>query len=103
MSTPRPGIDKGESRRIRQQIRKVFLEVWDPIGVVDEPNAQDEYDAYIGPVYELLERSATDEEFVDYLLYVVYERMGLGETKASVRAHQKQVVAALREIPLSPV
>lgn len=30
------------------------MDVWDPIGVKDEPNAQDEYDSYLGGVYELL-------------------------------------------------
>ena len=30
------------------------MDVWDPIGVKDEPNAQDEYDGYLGGVYELL-------------------------------------------------
>ena len=34
-------IDKYESRRIRAEIRQVLLTVWDPIGVADEPNAQD--------------------------------------------------------------
>ena len=41
-------IDKATSRRIRAKIRHVLLEVWDPIGIKDEPNAQDEYDAYMG-------------------------------------------------------
>jgi len=39
-------IDKYESRRIRVAIRNVLLGVWDPIGIKDEPNAQDEYDGY---------------------------------------------------------
>ena len=38
-------IDKYESRRIRGEIRRVLMTVWDPIGVKDEPNAQDEYAA----------------------------------------------------------
>ena len=36
-------IDKYESRRIRAEVRRVLSDVWDPIGVKDEPNAQDEY------------------------------------------------------------
>jgi hypothetical protein len=31
------GIDKEESRRIRNDIRQVLLQVWDPIGIQDEP------------------------------------------------------------------
>jgi len=56
MSTARKSdmIEKYESRRIRVAIRHVLMDVWDPIGVKDEPNAQDEYDGYLGGVYELL-------------------------------------------------
>jgi hypothetical protein len=42
-----PIMPKEESREVRRAIRRVFLEVWDPIGVRDEPNAQDECDGYI--------------------------------------------------------
>ena len=41
-------IDKDESRRIRAKVRRVLLDVWDPIGVKDEPNPQDEYDCCLG-------------------------------------------------------
>jgi len=34
-------IEKHESRRIRNEIRRALLTVWDSIGVKDEPNAVD--------------------------------------------------------------
>ncbi len=86
---------------MRDAIRRVFLDVWDPIGIADEPNAQDEYDSYIEPVYQLLMRSASDEEIATYLLWVVFEQMGLSGIRASMRAHQELVVKALRLIPLT--
>jgi len=70
-------IEKYESRRIRVAIRHVLMDVWDPIGVKDEPNAQDEYDGYLGGVYELLVRGACDEDIEDHLWRIVTERMGL--------------------------
>jgi hypothetical protein len=54
MSTAGSMIEKYESRRIRVAIRHVLMDVWDPIGGKGEPNAQDEYDDYLGGVYELL-------------------------------------------------
>jgi hypothetical protein len=45
-------IDKYESRRITVDIRHVLMSVWDPIGIKDRPNAQDEYDSYLGGVYQ---------------------------------------------------
>jgi hypothetical protein len=47
-------IGKYESRRIKVDIRHVLMDVWDPIGIKDEPKAQDEYDSYLGGVYGLL-------------------------------------------------
>lgn len=57
------------------------MEHWDPIGVQDEPNAQDEYDAYVGKVYMMLmdERASTDAIF-DYLHGIATEHMGLRPT-----------------------
>jgi len=46
------GKDKGQP--LKKEIRRVLLQAWDPIGIKDEPNAQGEYDSYIGPIYELL-------------------------------------------------
>jgi hypothetical protein len=91
-----PMIDKNESRRIRIQIRHVLLNVWDPIGVRDEPNAQDEYDGYIGDIYELLVSKSSDEQLVEYLLWAAHERMGLD----AVRSDMTSTVEALRNIPL---
>jgi hypothetical protein len=90
-------IDKYESRRIRVAIRHVLMDVWDPIGIKDEPGAQNEYDSYIGGVYELLISGASDEYIEDHLWRIVTERMGLDAAKKSDMA---DTVKALREIPL---
>jgi len=90
-------IDKYESRRIRAEIRRVLLEVWDPIGIKDEPNAQTEYDGYLGQVYELLVGGATDSEITERLLYIVQERMGLDR---ATPADMIETISALRKIRL---
>jgi len=53
------------------------MDVWDPIGVKNEPNGQDEYDGYLGGVYELLVSGAPDDSIEAHLLRIVTERMGL--------------------------
>jgi hypothetical protein len=90
-------INKITSRLIRSQIRKVLLNVWDPIGIQNEPNAQDEYDGYVGEIYGLLVRRATDQEITDRLLYIVNDTMGLDAAKAE---DMQPTVRALREIRL---
>ena len=92
-----PGlIDKYESRRIRVDIRPVLMQVWDPIGIKDEPNAQDEYDGYLGNVHELLVSDASDCRIAEHLCWVVTERM---ELPAKVK-DMVETVAALRRIQL---
>jgi hypothetical protein len=93
-------IEKYESRRIRVAIRHVLMEVWDPIGIKNEPGAQNEYDAYLGGVYELLVSGASDEEIQDHLWRIVTERMGLDAAKKSDMA---DTADSLRRIPLAPI
>ena len=88
-------IEKLASRLIRRSIRKVLLKVWDPIGIAGEPKAQDEYDDYVGPVYDLLVNGADDQQITEYLLHVVNELMGLEAAKAE---DMKATVEALRSI-----
>jgi hypothetical protein len=96
MRTQAPRIDKYESRRIRVQIRHVLLATWDPIGVKDEPNAQDEYDGYIGRLYELLTSNGSDAELTEYLYWAVHDNMGLDR---ATRSDMAATVDALRKIP----
>jgi hypothetical protein len=91
-----PVMPKEQSRKIRAEIRRVFLDVWDPIGIGGEPDGQDEYDGYLGRAFELLTASATDREIEDYLLWIV-ERMGMDGSRVS----HKAVVEAIRAIDLN--
>jgi hypothetical protein len=93
-----PITSKENSRRIRIEIRRVFMDVWDPIGVRDEPNAWNEYDSYLGGALELLMAGASDAEWNEYLDGVV---AGMGTD--SSRHSQSDVIQALREIDLKEV
>ena len=90
-----PITSKENSRRIRVAIRHVFLDVWDPIGIRDEPLAQDEYDGYLGRAFELLMANATDAELTEYLNWII-NRMGLDSSRRSF----DDVIQALRAIDL---
>jgi hypothetical protein len=62
---------------IRSEIRRVLMTHWDPIGVKDEPNAADEYDSYIGGIFDLLHRGASNAEISIHLRNIEVEQMGL--------------------------
>jgi hypothetical protein len=70
------------------------MQVWDPIGIKDEPNAQDEYDAYLGGVYELLVGTASDDSIKEHLWRIVTDRMELPAKKHEMA----KTVEALRLI-----
>jgi hypothetical protein len=95
MTVRYPVMTKEESRDVRSAIRRVFLEIWDPIGMSDEPNAQDEYDGYVGRAFELLTTGGSDKEIVEYLLWIT-GRMGMDASRVSLQT----VTAALRQIPI---
>jgi hypothetical protein len=93
-------IDKYESRKIRAEIRteirNIFMDVWDPIGVRNLTTLRSEYDLYIGMIYQMLMEGRSDEELSDRLLWVEGERMGLDSPGANI----KRTIAALRTIKL---
>jgi hypothetical protein len=46
--------DLARAEEIRLAIRRILLEAWNPIGLEESDGRQDEYDAYIGPLYRLI-------------------------------------------------
>lgn len=36
-----------QAKQLQDAIAEILLREWDPIGVVDTPEAQDEYDSYV--------------------------------------------------------
>lgn len=66
-----------QARAIQESIREILLRDWDPIGINDVPEAQDEYDSYIGGMYRLLASHSSAEELVDHLFTIETQTMGL--------------------------
>ena len=64
------------AREIQNSIREVLIRDWDPTHVRDIPEAQDEYDAYIGGIYHLLARGASEFAIATHLASVERESMG---------------------------
>jgi len=72
-------------------------EVWDPIGVNQDPNARDEYSSYANGLFELLVNGVSDEAIAAHLLAIVVDRMALGGATVE---QMRPTVEALREIRL---
>jgi hypothetical protein len=65
------------ARHLHKEIHSILLRDWDPIGIQDTPQAQDEYDSYIPVLYKLLISGKSEQNIVDYLWWVETEHMGL--------------------------
>jgi hypothetical protein len=74
----------------RNKVRQVLLRVWDPVGIADQDEAQDEYDAYVGQVYKRLVRDEPEDALFEYLWWLETECMGFigdrGRTESTVAA-----------------
>ena len=69
-----------------QRIRSVLRLEWDPIGVRDEPRAQDEYDMYAPKIAALLDGGARASDVAGHLLAIERDRMGLpGDPQVAAR------------------
>jgi len=76
---PNRRLSKELSRQRYSELRDLWCD-WDPIGVMDQPDwPRDEYDTYVGRSMRLLESGASDQEFLEYLEYIVGEYIGLGQ------------------------
>ena len=60
---------------IQDAIRQVLMQDWDPIGIKNTPECRDEYDSYIGGIYRLLARGATEEQIVEHLDRIESQQM----------------------------
>jgi hypothetical protein len=64
------------AREAHAAIKSLLLE-WDPIGIAHCPEAQNEYDACVADLYQLLARRAELREVFEYLWSVETVQMGL--------------------------
>jgi hypothetical protein len=60
-----------------QEVKKVLLKDWDPIGVGSSPEADDEYDLYVQNISRMLREEKTADELYSYLRWIEVEHIGL--------------------------
>ena len=64
--------------RLAAKIKAILLHDWDPIGVRDVPQAQDEYDGYVSRIASSMTATGAKQAIVAQLLEIERDRMGLG-------------------------
>ena len=72
-------MDNSRDKRvagIQGSIRQVLRDDWNPIGF---PVPEDEYDAYISPVYGILVGSRSEQELCDFLFRTARDTIGIAQ------------------------
>ncbi|HWG32750.1 MAG TPA: hypothetical protein VN650_01185 [Gemmatimonadaceae bacterium] len=91
--------NEAKVRAIHESIRQNLLQDWDPIGVRDAVEAQDEYDGYVGSIYRVLASDASTQAIAEHLARTQTDAMGLHASARSllpVAVRLKQIDVALR-------
>jgi hypothetical protein len=88
---------------LERSVAEVLLKEWDPIGVAQAPQAQDEYDGYVGDVCRLLLMRSSTREVFEHLWSLETEHMGLRGNRERTPEIAERLVgmvpASLSEIP----
>src|SRR5687767_6258429 len=62
---------------IQDSIRQVLSHDWDPLGIGDYQTSDDEYDAYIAPLYRILVGSRSENDLIEELRRIARADMGV--------------------------
>ncbi len=68
---------RDRAKRYHDAIAQVLINDWDPVDVQRVPEAQDEYDSYVGGIHSRLIRHAPRHELLDHIWLIETEYMGL--------------------------
>lgn len=72
--------ERNLGRAMQREIGDILLRNWDPIGIGNEPEAQDEYDSYAGGVYRLLASGASNRDIATHLANIEASSLGYEDT-----------------------
>jgi hypothetical protein len=80
------------ARTLQGKIKDILLHEWDPIGVGEMPEAQDEYDSYVPTIYSMLISHKPLNEVFNYLLWLEAEHMGLTADRQRTQSIAEKLV-----------
>ncbi len=86
------------ARIYHEAIRRVLLKEWDPIGVCEIKEAQDEYDSYVGAIYKILITRKSKNEIFDHLWSLETEHMGLTGNRQATEHFAERLAKLADEI-----
>ena len=84
------------AREIQRTIAAVLVQDWDPLGPDNRPeDSDDEYDAYVGPIYRLIASGASEHDIAEHLARVEADAFGFPNTDPAALLPVAQKLRAL--------
>jgi hypothetical protein len=83
---------------LQRRIRDALLHEWDPIGIQEFPEAQDEYDSYVPDVCHLVLSGASFEDIFAYLWSLETQHMGLRGDRQRTEHFANRVIEIGEEV-----
>ena len=68
------------SKMIFEYLHNALLNEWDPIGVKNTLQCQEEYDNYIPKLYQIISKSNTADKIFDYLWWLETDYIGIAKS-----------------------
>ncbi len=84
------------TRALYVKVGTILLKEWDPIGIQNIPEAQDEYNAYIFSICELLISGKSENEIFNCLWWIETEHMGLPGNKQHTKIISKKLAGLFK-------
>jgi hypothetical protein len=94
--------NKERARRYDRAIREILLRGWDPIGIGDIAEAQDEYDTYIPGIYGRLIHRIPEQELFDHLWQIETEQMGLSGDRTKTQQAARKLLLLNTQLESAP-
>ena len=88
-----------EEVTLGERVRQILIHEWDPIGIADVPEAQDEYDSYVAEVRAMLLHKVTKGRIVQHLWRIETDAMGLLGDRARIEAAVDSLIRLRDSIP----
>ena len=85
--------------RIRQMVRAILLNDWDPIGVAGIRESADEYDGYVADIAQMVEAGSAVSALCKHLMMIEVERIGLSGNKNRAQSVAAKLKSIARESP----
>jgi hypothetical protein len=89
---------RGRAKQYNAAVCSILLHAWDPIGVTDIPEAQDEYDMYASEIASLLMRGESRQKLIDHLWLIETENIGLPGNRPRTEAAADRLLQLRHEI-----